>query len=67
MAKTANANVLLGITLPVELATICTTRGAVSHAYFLLCVAAATADKHGPWYSIGAFADTTSDRSALRT
>jgi hypothetical protein len=37
---------------------------AVSRAYFLLCVAAATANKHRHWYSM-ARSQITSDRSGL--
>jgi hypothetical protein len=37
------------------------------HAYFLLCVAAATVNQQQRCYSNSTFADTASDRSALRT
>jgi hypothetical protein len=37
------------------------------HAYFLLCVAVATANKQERCYPNSTFADTASDRSALRT
>jgi hypothetical protein len=40
---------------------------AVPHAYFLLCVAVATANKQERCYPNSTFADTASDRSALRT